>query len=105
MGSWRFCNYQKSIKAHKRGCYGFLKVNDSYFCFGDENKIELGFGIVYAAGEDFDGREFGGVNVTATFGYRYQPVNGGYIYRIGLTPFFIDGEFQLWGGISFGNAF
>ncbi len=75
------------------------------FYFGDDNKIELGFGIVYSAGEDLDGREFEGVNGTATIGYRYQPVNGGSIFRIGLTPYFSGDGIQFWLGISFGNTF
>jgi hypothetical protein len=65
--------------------------------------ITVGTGIA-----DFDSGDYkdeSGVVGTATVGYRYQPVYGGSVFRIGLTPFFAGGEFQLWGGISIGNAF
>jgi hypothetical protein len=46
---------------------------------------------------------------TATVGYRYQPRDGGFLFRIGVTPFFTldDGAFyaRLHGGISFGFVF
>ena len=41
---------------------------------------------------------------TATVGYRYQPLDGGFVFRIGLTPFIANG-IRLYGGISGGIAF
>lgn len=41
---------------------------------------------------------------TATIGYRYQPAEGGIIFRAGLTPFIAD-EVRLSGGASVGIAF
>ena len=39
-------------------------------------------------------------------GYRYQPVENGFLFRIGFTPFIgYDGRFLPFGGISFGYAF
>lgn len=35
-------------------------------------------------------------------GYRYQPRNGGFLFRAGLTPLF---GFIPWGGVSFGYTF
>lgn len=79
------------------------------FCVGKDHRVELGMGITVGTGiADFDSggyKDESGVVGTATVGYRYQPVNGGGVFRIGVTPFFAGGEFQLWGGISFGNAF
>ncbi|NLO70604.1 MAG: hypothetical protein GX102_06630 [Porphyromonadaceae bacterium] len=35
-------------------------------------------------------------------GYRYQPRNGGFLFRIGATPFITPGGILPWGGLSFG---
>lgn len=79
------------------------------FCVGKDHRVELGMGITVGTGiADFDSGDYkdeSGVVGTTTVGYRYQPVNGGGVFRIGLTPFFMDDEFQFWGGISFGSAF
>lgn len=42
---------------------------------------------------------------TAAFMYRRQPVNGGFAWRIGFTPFFYGGYIQASGGVSVGYAF
>jgi len=43
---------------------------------------------------------------TATIGYRYQPKDGGLIFRIGFTPIFgEDIGFKPWGGLSLGICF
>jgi hypothetical protein len=42
---------------------------------------------------------------TATLGYRYQPVNEGILFRIGLTPLMGGNQAQVWGGASIGWAF
>jgi hypothetical protein len=40
------------------------------------------------------------------FGYRKQPIDGGFLFRAGITPLFNrDGFFPLWAGISFGYKF
>jgi hypothetical protein len=36
------------------------------------------------------------------FGYRYQPVKGGFLFRIAFTPLLIGGMPVPWGGLSFG---
>jgi len=43
---------------------------------------------------------------TMSFGYRSQPVDGGFLFRAGITPIF-TGElfFPFWPQISFGYAF
>ncbi len=51
--------------------------------------LELGLGITFGAGASI----FGGSLVsfyfpTANFGYRYQPKNGGFVFRISFTPLF-----------------
>ena len=43
---------------------------------------------------------------TATLGYRHQPYNGGFLFRIDFTPIFARlNTFMLWGGMSVGYAF
>jgi hypothetical protein len=41
-----------------------------------------------------------------TFGYRYQPVNGGFNFRAGINPIFNSSAFiPYFAGISFGYTF
>lgn len=78
----------------------------------DRHHLELGAGLllVYAsaatssAGSIASGSAFG-VGGTATVGYRYQPRDGGFLFRAGFTPWFGAGGFQAWGGMSLGGAF
>ena len=76
--------------------------------------LELGIGVVAARvsvqGQGtFLGAEFeAGKSVvlgTATLGYRAQPKDGGFVFRIGLTPLFTFSGVQLFGGLSLGHAF
>jgi len=78
------------------------------------HNLEVGIGIVptivsFQGREIFFGSEVEGegrvVLGTATLGYRAQPPNGGFVFRIGLTPLFTFKEAQLWGGLSVGFAF
>jgi hypothetical protein len=85
-----------------------LMVN--YFA-GDNNKLELGAGIIYVSIDNvgflgFESGEGGsGVVGTAVFGYRYQPKDGGFLFRIGLTPFFSGNGAAVSGGLSIGFSF
>jgi hypothetical protein len=104
-----------------------------YYLLGSgSHKLELGLGVsVILQGEEqgfswmsaVDDQVRGNsVLGTATLGYRYQPADGGFVFRAGVTPLF--GNFrrdkstlyyvsdyenvfklQLWGGISLGYAF
>jgi len=42
---------------------------------------------------------------TATVGYRYQPREGGFLFRLGVTPIFNATRFVPTGGMSIGYAF
>ncbi len=76
------------------------------------SKFELGAGIVLVdlsanvsgggIGNAFSKSGFGG---TATIGYRYQPYDGGVLFRIAFTPVFGSVGFLPWAGISFGFTF
>ena len=72
------------------------------------SKLELGAGIVYMhLGVAFGGIKGAGdaIGGTATLGYRYQPYDGGFVFRAGVTPIFVFNIIQVWGGISAGVAF
>lgn len=101
----------------------FLKIDNllvvpatiNYFIGKGKSKMEIGAGIVYGSiGNSHSSNIFGfksghnsmsPIRGTATFGYRYQPKDGGLIFRIGFTPFFGSGKFFPSGGISFGVSF
>jgi hypothetical protein len=77
------------------------------------SKFELGAGIMIAnfsasatgsAGDVFSASGFG-IAGTATIGYRLQPSDGGFIFRIGFTPLIGPGGFLPFGGLSFGYGF
>ena len=87
-----------------------LPVMANYLVGSGSHRLELGAGpVLMVAGASTE--EFGSISgagfagVTTTFGYRYQPVEGGINFRIGLMPFYSDGRPQLWGGLSLGYGF
>jgi len=78
--------------------------------------LELGIGVIpmilsSPERENFLGlfhveeRTMTTVLATATVGYRAQPQDGGFVFRIGLTPFFTFKGAALSGGLSLGFAF
>lgn len=42
---------------------------------------------------------------TIRLGYRYQPRNGGFLFRIGATPIVVPGVILPWAGLSVGYTF
>lgn len=111
---------------------GTLPLLGYYLIGSGSHKIELGLGVCVVLQPEYQGFswmsapddqvEGNSVLGTATLGYRYQPADGGFVFRAGVTPFF--GNFrrdkstsyyvseyenvfkaQLWGGISFGYGF
>jgi hypothetical protein len=84
----------------------------SWFPFSDSDtassdKLEIGAGALYANLSRKLGpfAEFNGIGYTGIIGYRYQPWDGGFLFRIAFTPIILAGNFQAYGGISFGYAF
>jgi hypothetical protein len=97
------------------------------------SKLELGLGLTVIlqpekqattfVGQPHDKVRGNGVLGSATMGYRYQRAEGGFIFRVGFTPFFgmfshekdfvpyvpriYEDHFHLfpWGGISVGYGF
>ena len=81
----------------------------NYLVGSGKHKLEIGGGPVIISGSTgiFGSEQHSGSGVvgTATIGYRYQKSNGGFMWRIGFTPLFGNGEFDPWGGISLGFSF
>lgn len=76
--------------------------------------LELGVGVMPAELKvdkvtDFFGKEYNKTTDillgTATIGYRYQPLIKGWLFRVGLTPFFTLDTLTTSFGISLGYAF
>jgi len=89
-------------------------ITVNYLSGDRTSHLELGIGIVPArftmqGQEIFFGTEYEGegstVLGTATLGYRAQPRDGGFVFRIGLTPLFTFKKAILTGGLSLGVAF
>lgn len=67
--------------------------------------FEVGAGITYLSGTGdlFDLDDNSTVLGTLSFMYRRQPVDGGFMWKIGLTPFIAQGIFiPYWGGVGIG---
>jgi len=121
-------NYDRLFSENFGGRIGFSHISNLEFIFSSvdnitiipitlnyltssDHKFELGAGIAVvniSGGEIFGfkaDKGASGVVGTGTIGYRYQPDSGGFLFRIGLTPFFAQDGFQISGGISLGAAF
>lgn len=82
----------------------------NYFIGDGSHKLELGAGpalVRATASTDFGTFDESGTTVfgTATAGYRFQPNDGGFVFRIGFTPLFGSTGFLPWGGLSLGYSF
>ncbi|HEX8410963.1 MAG TPA: hypothetical protein VF883_19010 [Thermoanaerobaculia bacterium] len=70
--------------------------------------FEAGGGVLFVVGDeqDFsignDGEEIANVALTGLAGYRFQRPGRGFVFRAGITPFYFDGDFAPWAGVSFG---
>ncbi len=87
------------------GGSGFVFPLSASYLLGSNHKVEVGAGIVFVSGNSED--ELAAGAFSALIGYRYQPIDGGFIFRIGFTPL-VDTDFDFilpWGGLSLGYAF
>ena len=71
--------------------------------------VEAGGGLLFVVGDaqefapgDEDDEQIANAALTGLAGYRYQRPGRGFVFRAGFTPFFADGEFFPFAGISFG---
>ena len=100
----------ESIEGDRIGL-SLVPLMANYLVGQGNHRLELGGGpvVAYAAGnikEDGIGEfsDFGMIG-TATFGYRYQPLQGGFNFRLGFTPLFSSSDVAPSFGVSFGYGF
>ena len=84
-----------------------IPINISYL-FGYNHKFELGIGYTFVPEtikfEDITITSPG--TITTIIGYRYQAIDGGFLFRIGVVFFLADeGKIAGIGGLSIGYAF
>ncbi len=88
-----------------------LPIAVNYLKGGPNSYLEIGLGLtpvdVTLSGRSFLGGGHGknALWVTGTLGYRYQPQDEGFLFRIGFTPFWAYDAFVPFAGISLGYAF
>lgn len=88
-----------------------VPVMANYLVGSGSSRLEIGAGLTFGsaggnidtAGGDFD--EGGFAAFTSTIGYRLQPTDGGFLFRIGFTPVFTANGFLPWAGLSLGGTF
>ncbi len=98
--------------------YQTVPVTLSYLLGSGDRKLELGGGVTFGNAtldrSSDNPRDFSFRSVSAIVGYRAQPRDSGYLFRVGLTPFysFDEGEeaypdpgFFVSAGVSFGYRF
>lgn len=81
----------------------------NYLVGNGNSRLELGAGAILGRiNANVDNETVNGIGnggFTGTIGYRLQPRNGGFLFRIGFTPIISAGLFQPWGGLSLGATF
>ncbi|GAC1300287.1 MAG: hypothetical protein NVSMB24_00550 [Mucilaginibacter sp.] len=87
-----------------------LPVQVNYLIGKNTKFLELGVGVTLLSAND-DGLPFNSKGTsdltigTMTFGYRYQPVNSGFTFRVSLNELFNNANFIPYAGVSFGYCF
>lgn len=87
-----------------------LPIMVNYLVGASSHKMEMSAGLLAILSSTEIGDVYGsgqgaGVIGTLFYGYRYQPQNRGFLFRIGLTPMFSKRRTLLWGGMSLGMNF
>lgn len=120
-GGWYSVNYERRVTRDISLRGGFTAL-DGYVGFPlmvnallgqNGDYFEIGIGVVpgyttipLLPSSSFIKSGKGFMYGAATLGYRYQPYNGGFLFRIGFTPIFAPhNTFIFWGGMSIGYAF
>jgi len=83
-------------------------ISLNYFAGEGNSKFEIGSGVTIVTGTaDWFGVKGSGSAIAGIFniGYRYQQSEGGFLFRIGLTPILSSTGIHPWGGLSIGTAF
>ena len=83
-----------------------IPLNVSYV-YGSNHKFELGLGFTIAPNVTLhDGtNHVHDFTITGIIGYRYQPIDGGFLFRGGMVPVLGDEGIIESFGLSFGLAF
>ncbi|MEM9824737.1 MAG: hypothetical protein AAF985_26860 [Bacteroidota bacterium] len=83
-----------------------IPVMANYLLGKDGKYFEVGGGLTFvSANVDFigDNDSASAVWGTLSFMYRYQPIDGGFMWKIGITPLIADGVFfPYWFGLGLG---
>lgn len=92
-----------------------LPIGINYLAGKKGHYFETGAGITYYSGNLFllddvgnseNGENTRGVFGNLTFGYRKQPIDGGFTFRAGVAPIITKNSFiPYWPYVSFGYAF
>lgn len=81
-----------------------VPVMGTYFAGEGSNKLEIGVGIdFWAEREPHDSNNL--MLLITSLGYRYQPVDGGFQFRVVATPLIAPAGALLWFGTSVGVCF
>ena len=97
--------------ADVRGSIMVVPLMANYLLGSGSSRLELGVGVTLAriAGDVGDSEgpfsESGLGSFTSTIGYRLQPRDGGFLFRIGFTPHFNGDSIEPWAGLSLGATF
>ncbi len=110
-------NYERIFAKDFTGKIGLSFINKNLIIpilagkyFGKSpNYFDLSSGMIFAYYRDHYDENIEhyqiGVYGTMFIGYRYQPVQERFLFRIGYTPIFNNHTFFHWGGISLGYRF
>jgi len=81
-----------------------VPVMANYLLGNNGSYFEIGAGITYITGDTSFGDGFDSSIIgTMSFMYRKQPVDGGFMWKIGLTPVIASGNFiPYWPGVGLG---
>ena len=92
-----------------------IPVGVNYLAGKNGHFFEAGAGITYYSGnihlvdnvgDSVNGENTNGIFGNLTFGYRKQPVDGGFSFRAGVSPIITKNSFKpYWPYVSFGYAF
>ena len=90
----------------------FVPITANYLVGNGNSRLEIGGGLVIAGGSvdaTIDNETIddvgSGAAFTGTIGYRLQPRDGGFLFRVGFTPLIASGVFVPWAGLSLGATF
>lgn len=86
-----------------------LQVNHIFGKPNSPHTFEVGAGITITGKKievfDFYDEKRSSIFGTASFMYRRQPIDGGFMWRIGFTPIIAKGYIQAFGGVGVGYSF